>query len=133
MTCREKVGVTSLTKTKWHLAALALAGTLTSDVHAGPYSLTTINAKPGRCILEVNGTRLISGACRVDLERDGSFSIYDVADPGYFAMVFRDGPKAIGYWNGARGSHHAQDPLGTLTRKGAYWQNRRARVCAWAN
>lgn len=94
-------------------------------------SMTITDAVRGRCVLEVDGRRLMTGTCLIDLERDGSFSIYDNTQDGYFAMVFREGAEAIGHWNGAPGSTHAHDTLGILRRNGACWENQRARVCAW--
>ena len=87
--------------------------------------------KPGRCLLQVDGKKYISGACRIDLQKGGSFQLYDLKKHGYFAYVDVDGNTAEGYWNEDPMATHAQSPLGTLTREGACWQNERAKVCAW--
>ena len=87
--------------------------------------------KPGRCLLEVDGKKYISGSCRVDLAKGGSFHVYDLKKHGYFAYVNVNGNSAEGYWNEDPMATHAQSPLGTLTRNGACWQNDRAKVCAW--
>jgi hypothetical protein len=42
-----------------------------------------------------------------------------------------DKNTADGFWNEDEGANHAQTPLGKLTRKGACWQNKTAKVCAW--
>ena len=88
-------------------------------------------SKPGRCLLEVDGKKYISGSCRVDLAKGGSFQVYDLKKRGYFAYVNVSGNSAEGYWNEDPRATHAQSPLGTLTRDGACWQNERAKVCAW--
>ncbi|MEP6947258.1 MAG: hypothetical protein ABJA02_15165 [Acidobacteriota bacterium] len=88
-------------------------------------------SKPGRCLLEVDGKKYISGGCRIELEKGGSFQIYDLKKHGYFAYVDVNGNTAEGYWNEDPMATHAQSPLGTLMRDGACWQNERAKVCAW--
>ncbi len=88
-------------------------------------------SKPGRCLLQVDGKKYISGACRIDIQKGGSFQIYDLKKHGYFAYVDVDGNTAEGYWNEDPMATHAQSPLGTLARDGACWQNERAKVCAW--
>jgi len=90
-------------------------------------------AKPGRCLLEVDGTKYINGRCTVELQKGGSFQIYDLKKRGYFAYVTLTDAVGVanGYWNGTDRGSHAHDPLGELTRDGACWVNDRARVCAW--
>lgn len=87
--------------------------------------------KPGRCLLVVKGKTYISGSCKIEMDTDGSFRIYEKRTPGYFAYVNMSDDGAEGFWNGSRSSTHAHDPLGTLTRKGACWSNATAKVCAW--
>lgn len=92
-----------------------------------------MNLKPGRCLLDVRGATYVDGPCQINLEQGGSFTIYEhFGQPGYFAMVMRDGDSASGYWNGSRDSDHADSELGQLTRAGACWQNDAAKICAWA-
>jgi hypothetical protein len=92
-----------------------------------------MNMKPGRCLLDVRGATYVDGPCQINLEEGGSFTIYEhFGQPGYFAMVIRDGDSASGYWNGSRDSDHADSELGQLTRAGACWQNDAAKICAWA-
>jgi hypothetical protein len=89
----------------------------------------------GRCQLQVNGTNRINGPCLYHIDRGGSFRIQEAGRRGddfYFAYVSVMGNTANGSWSGARGVAHAHDPLGELTRSGACWINRTARVCLWA-
>lgn len=92
------------------------------------------SAKPGKCLLVVDGKTYISGRCEIELYKDGtgSFQITEIRKGGrYFAQVLIDNNGASGYWNEERGANHAHTPLGELTRDGACWKNGRARVCAW--
>ena len=89
------------------------------------------SAKRGRCLLEVNGKKYISGACKIEMDSDGSFRIYDFKKRGYFAYVTMSENEALGYWNGIGKGSHAHDDLGELLRDGACWKNDKARVCAW--
>ena len=111
------------------LAVGPLVGTLL--VH---YPVGAAPAIEGTCLLEVGGQAFIDGPCEIDLRPDGSFVVtaYRSRELSYFAYVLLDGAdKATGYWNEERGAGHAHSPLGTLTRSGACWQNRDAKVCAW--
>lgn len=85
----------------------------------------------GRCLLEVNGKKYISGACRIEMDKDGSFRVFDLKKVGYFAYVTMAEVGANGYWNGAEKGSKAHDPLGDLTKDGACWKNNDAKVCAW--
>lgn len=89
--------------------------------------------RTGRCQLQVNGTNRINGPCRYEMEQDGSFRIQEAGRRGddfYFAYLSMLGNNtASGSWSGSRNSRHAHDTLGELTRHGACWTNRRARVC----
>lgn len=113
------------------IMAFAAAGTASSAANLAADKGVSANFKPGRCLLEVDGRRYISGACRIDMEKGGSFQIYDLKKRGYFAYVDVNGSTAEGYWNEEPGANHAHSPLGTLTRDGACWTNDRAKVCAW--
>ncbi|HQZ82522.1 MAG TPA: hypothetical protein PLR83_04830 [Pyrinomonadaceae bacterium] len=100
----------------------------------GLYAGSTVYAKPGRCLLVIDGKKYISGKCDIDMYSDGtgSFQITELRKKGaYFAQVLVSPGTALGYWNGARDATHAHDPLGEMTRNGACWQNDRARICAW--
>jgi hypothetical protein len=111
-------------------AAPATSSTESSNSTDGP---TANNSRQGRCHLVVDGAEMFKGPCRIGLDPDGSFTIYENREPGYFAMVMREGTMAEGYWNGDRSSTHAQAELGMLRRDGACWTNDRARVCAWSS
>jgi hypothetical protein len=80
----------------------------------------------------VDNKNFIDGSCKIELEPNGSFKISTSAANlpiGYFAVVFA--PEGTAYWNEELGSNHAHTPLGDLRRKGACWENERAKVCAW--
>ena len=95
----------------------------------------------GRCLLQVGKKKVLSGKCGIVMMDDGSFLIYEQNGSfdintlegklGYFAQVNVDPNGTEGYWNGQRGGLHAHSRLGKLTRDGACWKNRRAKVCAW--
>lgn len=89
--------------------------------------------RSGRCKLVVKGQSYIDGPCFYSLDDEGSFSIYDTPEGtgGYFATLVRDGASGVGYWNGSKGSTHAQDELGTMSRNGACWSNEDHRMCLW--
>src|SRR5688572_8010808 len=70
------------------------------------------SAKRGRCLLELNGKKYISGACRIEMDKDGSFRIYDLKKRGYFAYVNMSENGALGHWNGIERGSHAHDDLG---------------------
>lgn len=86
----------------------------------------------GKCSLVISGKTYIAGACWVRLEEDGSFQIMS-QDESYFAQLSRSGNEASGFWNGSRGSTHAQTTLGAMTRDGACWKSADAAICAWAD
>lgn len=89
------------------------------------------SAKRGKCLLEVSGKKYITGACKIEMDKDGSFRIYDLKKRGYFAYVNIFENETLGYWNGIEKGSHAHDGLGELTRDGACWKNEKAKVCAW--
>jgi hypothetical protein len=87
--------------------------------------------KAGKCLLQVGGKTYIKGPCKYRMEGGGSFTVLDKAVPDWFAMVSVNGATADGFWNEDKGANHAHTPLGSLTRKGACWQNAKAKVCLW--
>ena len=104
----------------WLAATLALIGPAPAAAQVA-----------SRCLLEVDGHRYIDGRCRFTPQGGGSFQISTLGRARYFAMVEVDRRQAEGFWNGSEQGSHAHDRLGMLVRRGACWQNRRARVCAW--
>lgn len=111
------------------IMAFVAAGSSAADLAAN--SGVSANSKPGRCLLEIDGKKYISGACRIEMQNGGSFQIYDLKKHGYFAYVDVSGSTAEGYWNEDPRATHAHSPLGTLTRDGACWLNDHAKICAW--
>lgn len=113
----------------------------------------------GRCLFEVKGKRLISGACVYSIDNDGSFQIdgprqiYSGIDypecfmgaatftTDYFVQVdwvdqkeLDDGSAGPGWeahWNGAIGSNHAEAFLGSVKRHGACYSNSETKICLW--
>ena len=85
-----------------------------------------------RCELTVEGRTYIRGPCTYAPNgTDGSFVITEIARRPYFAYLLVDGEAAYGHWNETRGAERAHTDLGRMWRRGACWQNRRARICAW--
>ncbi len=80
------------------------------------------------CVLEVNGTKAINGACYWGNYGgvDGSFVM---EANGYFALIGIDTNGANGTWNETPGSTHAHSDLGDMKRDGKCWKNRNVRVC----
>ena len=88
----------------------------------------------GKCLLQINDKKYIDGRCPIIVENDGGFSIgASESEPvSYFAIVTVTGKDiGDGYWNEEQGASHAHTPLGKLSRNGACWSNKTARVCAW--
>jgi len=123
------------------------------------FSVTTIspeaNAKTAKCYLAVNGTVFIDGACRFEfMNGNGSFSFDDmklktrclsydlgpgqcsmaskgITRRGTFGQLIITSPnRGKIYWNGGN-TLHAQAEISPVDRKGACWQNRQAKLCAW--
>jgi hypothetical protein len=91
-------------------------------------------AEEGRCLIIVDGRTYLKGTCNIRISPGGSFTVGvdDERRSEHFAYVSLDGAGiARGSWNGVDAESHAHDELGTLVRKGACWQNARARICAW--
>jgi hypothetical protein len=110
----------------------------------------------GRCLFEVNGRRLISGACAYSISKNGSFEIdgprqiysgIDYPDcymgastftTDYFVQVDWANEKELGdgspgpgweaFWNGQIGSNHADNYIGPVRRDGACFSS----VRSWA-
>ncbi|HMN72424.1 MAG TPA: hypothetical protein PKA55_11220 [Rhodoblastus sp.] len=103
------------------VGALALTGFLTAGALAA--------SRPALCTLVVKGKTYIDGQCQFDADPDGSFRING---KDYFAYVNANpgGKTAEASWNADPRSTHAHASLGTLTRKGACWENANARICA---
>ena len=103
--------------------ALALVGFLSSGALAAQ--------KPASCTLVVKGKSYIEGECQFEADPDGSFRI---TGKDYFAYVnMIPGTKtAEASWNADPKATHAHAALGTLTRKGACWENADAKICARA-
>jgi hypothetical protein len=91
-----------------------------------------------QCKLVVEGKTYINGRCNFEDFGEGSFAIGVLGDnqptpPGgfYFAYVIDvHGNTAEAKWNEDPKESHANAPLGTLTRKGACWENATAQICA---
>jgi hypothetical protein len=105
----------------------------------------------GRCLLEVDGRKLISGPCTYQISKDGSFEFHgprqvfaglDYPEPkvfayhistDYFVQVDRelndDGSVGHGWtanWNEDKRGTHAQSPFGPVQRKGACYATAKA-------
>ena len=110
-----------------HTALFLLLLTLTTTVAAAPSN--------GKCLLEVNGETYLDGTCAIEISEGGDFTIgvSDTNPSKYFAYVTITGKnQAEASWNGKEAASHAQEPIaGTLSRKGACWQNKNAKICAW--
>ena len=95
---------------------------------------TGVQAKVGRCLLQVNGKTYLNGPCVVVMtDQRGSFSMGVEARhrSRYFAYVTKETDGTRGYWNETPDASHAHSDLGILRRNGACWTNERARVCAY--
>lgn len=101
------------------LGVVAICGSLESPACA--------EQRQALCEFVVSGKTYINGPC--DFERidpDGSFTITGKVR---FAYVMVKGATADATWNRDPKSLHAESPLGTLSRKGACWENVTARIC----
>lgn len=86
------------------------------------------------CLLEVDGVVQVSGRCRVfPMGKDEyTLNTWDGGKPAqsHFAMVVRNADgTGTATWNADADDDRALDPLGTVTRDGTCWVNRRARIC----
>ena len=90
-------------------------------------------ARPAKCLLQVEGKTYIDGPCNFEPSRKGDGSFQITGESGkHFAYVYVEGDRtAAAHWNGILGENRAHDPLGTLTRDGACWSNATAKLCAW--
>ena len=78
------------------------------------------------CRFVVNGKTYINGRCDFEvIDPDGSFTITGKV---HFAYVMVKGNTGDATWNRDPKSLHAESPLGTLTRRGACWQNATAQI-----
>lgn len=115
----------------------------------------------GRCLLQVEGKTLISGTCAYSMAKDGSFGIQgprqiysgiDYPECFFGAATFTtdrfaavewvkegrldDGSPSPGWnagYDGALGSNHLEGFIGRVTRRGACFENKRAKICLWRN
>lgn len=95
---------------------------------------SSVDAKTGRCVLQVNKRTYLNKPCNVmKTDRQGSFTIGVGNDKRekYFAYVNMEDDGAHGYWNETPDASHAHTSLGILKRDGACWKNSNARVCAY--
>lgn len=90
-------------------------------------------ARPAKCLLQVEGQTYIDGPCDfAPLDSgDGSFQITGESGKHFAYVYVEGGGKASAHWNGILGEIRAHDPLGKLTRDGACWANANAKLCAW--
>jgi hypothetical protein len=92
------------------------------------FLLLSAPALGATCSMTVDGAVFIDGPCEFRPLGDGGFQISN----GFsFAYVYVEGGHATGFWNGEEHASHAHEKLGTLTRDGACWRNKTARVCAY--
>ena len=112
--------------------------------------------KIGRCLLEVQGKRLIDGKCAYIIGKDGEFEIHgprqvyagiDYPEPDcycanistdYFVQVDREileggatGPGWTAHWNEDKRATHAQPYLGPVVQRGACFLNDETKICLW--
>lgn len=130
--CRSyDAGILLITKARGYMKALKWLTSLCAT--AGVMAALPAGASPGRCLLQVGGKYNLNGTCNIEHSEGGSFSIgADDAKPSlYFAYVEINEGVARGFWNGPVAESHAHEPLGPLTRRGACWVNKDAKVCAW--
>jgi hypothetical protein len=91
-------------------------------------SAATAEQRQALCKLVVNGKTYINGRCGFEvIDSDGSFIITGKV---HFAYVLVKGDAADASWNEDPKATHAHWPLGTLTRRGACWENAAAEICA---
>jgi len=97
-----------------------------------------VHAKPARCFLNVDGKTYINKICDGDFEKNGDFTLGTDNTPNgtskrnkYFVYMNRnDDGTMTGYWNGVEAESHASGLLGDLSKLGACWTNKHAKVCA---
>jgi hypothetical protein len=140
------------------LKQLVLAGAVVSGTVLAPVGAAHAATTASKCVITIKGKTWVSGPCKYEDLGDGSFMLSDpkmvigcdvnndnkrdasddcaVAEEkmfkkGVFVYVNIIEPgKADGSWN--EGQYlHAQTNLGTLTRKGACWSNKTAKICAY--
>lgn len=91
-----------------------------------------------KCLLQVDGKRLLNGRCNVEIDPDGSFTI-GVGDTrktrttffAYANVIDGDRNKIEGRFNSGPQSYHAENDLGTLTydSKSECWINKLGKIC----
>jgi hypothetical protein len=93
---------------------------ITVAATALPTSAAIAAQRQAQCKFVVEGKTVINGRCNFEADPDGSFRMWDNAHTVYLNV---DGNAAEASWNKNPKSFHADSPLGTLTHKGACWEN----------
>lgn len=94
------------------------------------------SAFQGDCLLVVHGKTYIDGHCKIDMDKDGSFTV-NVGDqlrfPRYFAYLNMNGDgTATGSWNEDPMATHADSRLGARMKpQGGCWIGDQTKLCAW--
>lgn len=82
-----------------------------------------------RCMLEVDGKKVIDGTCYWKQDSTDKNSFY-IEGNRYFAYVWVTGSTASGWWNQTPDGTHAHASLGEMKRDGACWTSKTVRVCS---
>ena len=88
-----------------------------------------VATRPVKCLLQVKGKTYLTGTCKYQADKDGSFRLFGKDYFVYLNTLEKN--KAEASWNASPKSTHAQAPLGELKHEGACWVNKTAKVCAW--
>ena len=103
------------------IAKLALAATCALTASAALAA-----ERKGLCTFVVNGKSQIGEKCRVEVDADGSFRVWDDVHTVYVDVT---GDAAEASWNGIPKSQKADTHTGTLTRDGVCWRNATTELC----
>ena len=91
-------------------------------------------AAPGRCTIEIDGTRFVDGSCRIERTPEGGVRLsIERPQPYEVRMGAQYAGQAVAVWSGDR-SRVTRNPenLGLVTRTGPdCLSNVRARLCFW--
>jgi hypothetical protein len=93
-------------------------------------------AKPGRCLVEIEGRRFVDGPCRVERNPDGGVHLRgDGPEPYTIRLGPEYAERAPAFWSGRYGrGEHTREPLGTVARTGpTCLANARAKFCFWTS
>ena len=88
----------------------------------------------GRCTIEIDGTRFVDGACRIERTPDGGVRLsVERPQPYAIRMGAQYAGQAVAFWSGDRaGVMRDPENLGLVTRTGPdCLSNVRARLCFW--